>query len=248
MIDIDDIKAVQGDFTLRVKGLTLKDNGLVAVLGNNGSGKSTFLSVLIGLKDFNGLYQLGGKDFNSLSPRDSGRVFSFLPQSVSLNMPFDVFYVVLTGRFAHTDGWRYSKADHDSTERVIERLDIAHLRDRQFNELSGGEKQRVLLARTLNKDTPVILLDEPFSNTDILHQHKLVRLIKQLAEEKLILVVIHDLPLAIREFDRFLFFESGTLSYNVPKAELKAEKLSRIFGVSVKFIKHEDKIFVYTEE
>lgn len=248
MIKLFNIKAVQGSFSLTVKSLELEKTGFVAVLGNNGSGKSTFLSVLLGLKSFQGGYELDGRAFDSGRKLDAGRKFSFLPQSVSLNMPFDVFYVVLTGRFAHTDGRRYSKADYDATEEAIEQLDISHLKERQFNELSGGEKQRVLLARTLNKNAQVLLLDEPFSNTDILHQHKLVGLLRKLSAEKLILVVIHDLPLAVREFDRFLFFENGDLSYNVTRSQIKEETLSRIFGVDVKFIKHEEKLFVYTEE
>ncbi|MFC1855526.1 ATP-binding cassette domain-containing protein, partial [Thermodesulfobacteriota bacterium] len=163
-----------------------------------------------------------------------------------LNMPFDVFYVVLTGRFIHTDGRKYSKDDFEETLRVMAQTDIIHLKDRQFNELSGGEKQRVLLARTINKNTKIVLLDEPFSDTDILHQHKLIGLLKELAKDKLIIVVIHDLSLAVREFERFLFFESGRLSYDAMREEIDEERLSGIFGVNVNFIKEGEKLFVDT--
>ncbi len=248
MIRLDEIVATQGDFSLSVKSLSIKESGLVAVLGNNGSGKTTFLSLLSGLKSYEGSYELSGKDFGSYSAKSAGEILSLLPQSGALNMPFDVFYVVLTGRFIHTDGRSYSKEDFDETERVMIETDIMHLKERPFNELSGGEKQRVLLARTINKDTKVLLLDEPFSDTDILHQHKLIGLLKELAKKKLIIVVIHDLSLAIREFERFLFFESGTLSYDVTPEEIDEERLSSIFGVRVKFIKEASKLFIYTEE
>ncbi|HEB75883.1 MAG TPA: ABC transporter ATP-binding protein [Nitrospirae bacterium] len=247
MIELRGIKARQGGFTLSVEGVTLKQGEFVAVLGNNGSGKSTFLSVLAGLRNYEGGYLLDGRDFRELPPPERHGRISLLPQMTTLNMPFDVFYVVLTGRFIHTNGLNYTEADIEATEQAMEALDITHLRKRQFNELSGGEKQRVLLARTINKDTSVILLDEPLSGIDILHQHDSIRLLKDLSRKKLVMVVIHDLSLALREFERFLFFTGGTLSYVAGKHELEEERLSEIFGVRVNFLRHDKGILVYTE-
>ncbi len=247
MIELRDITALQGDFRLSVKELILKKGDFVAVLGNNGSGKSTFLSVVAGLKKFSGEYILDGSKFSELPPMGRHRIISLLPQQTSLNMPFDVHYVVLTGRYPHTDGRGYGERDFQVTEEVLRKFDVWHLRERQFNELSGGEKQRVLLARVINRDSPVILLDEPLGGIDLRHQHDTLDLLKGLSTERVILVVIHDISLAVREFDRFLFFVQGDLAHDLVKHQLDEERLSRVFDVKVSFIRHGKGVFVYTE-
>lgn len=182
-----------------------------------------------------------------MSLLDRNRLIGLLPQRTTLNMPFDVHYVILTGRFPYTDGYNYSKNDFEVTDEVISKFDIEHLRKRQFNELSGGEKQRVLLARILNRDTPVMLLDEPLTGIDLRHQLETIELLKNLRQEKLIMVVMHDISLAIREFDRFLFFTEGRLIYNQEADEINESNLSEIFQVQVKFIRDQEKLFIHTE-
>ena len=247
MIELRNIVAHRGEFHLQVDHLDLAENDFVAVLGNNGSGKSTFLSALSGLKEYLGTYRILKRDFCTLNLLSRNRHIGLLPQSATLNMPFDVFYVVLTGRFPHTDGNRYSESDLALTDHIVKEFDIDHLRDRPFNELSGGERQRVLLARLINRDAPVFLLDEPLSGIDIKHQFETLRTLKELSKSRVILVVIHDIALAIREFDRFLFFENGRLTYDVKKGELREERLSGIFGVRIKFLKSDKGFFVYAE-
>jgi len=247
LIELHNIEARQGDFTLKIKGLSLKQRGLVAVLGNNGSGKSTFLSVLSGLRDFRGEYLLDGHPFIEYNPVRRHSMVALLPQQTTINMPFDVHYVVLTGRYPHTDGRGYSRGDIEHTDETLRRLDIWHLSHRQFNELSGGEKQRVLLARVINRDSPVMLLDEPFTGVDLRHQHEIIDLLKCLSKDKLILVVVHDLSLAVREFERFLFFVDGVLEYDLERDELDEERLSEVFQVEVRFMRNERGVFVYTE-
>ena len=247
MINLKGIVAKQGGFTLKVDSLSLSRGELVAVLGNNGSGKSTFLSVLSGLKPFRGKYILDGREFGSLPAIERHRLISLLPQQSSLNMPFDVQYVVLTGRYPYTDGRGYSSKDMECTEETLKRLDIYHLRHRQFNELSGGERQRVLLARVINRDSPVMLLDEPLSGVDLRHQHEIIDLLKELSSDKTILLVVHDISLAVREFKRFLFFVKGTLRYDLYRENLDEERLSEVFQVRLRFIKNDESLFVYSE-
>lgn len=247
MIKLNGINAAQGDFLLDVGSLNLKKGDFVAVLGNNGSGKSTFLSVLSGLKSFEGSYEIAGEEFGDMRRTERNRMISFLPQSTALNMPFDAFYVVLTGRFIYTDGWSYSDADIEATENIMKTFDVGHLMGRQFNELSGGEKQRVLLARTLNRNSPILLLDEPLSGIDLKHQHESIGLLKEMSAEKIVMVVIHDLSLAIREFERFLFFIDGHLSYDVKRDGIREERLTEVFGVQVNFLRHDKGLFIYTE-
>jgi iron complex transport system ATP-binding protein len=248
LIDLKDIKAVQGSFTLNIGNLSIRKGELTAILGNNGSGKSTFLGVLSGLRDFTGRYTLQGEAFKDIKKEDRARLIGFLPQAASLNMPFDAFYVVLTGRFIYTGGLRYSEEDVRHTERAMKAFDVFHLKDRLFNELSGGEKQRVLLARVINMDSDIFLLDEPLSGIDILHQIKAVEIFKRLAMDKIIAVVIHDLSFAIQHFSRFLFFRDGSLLYDMNRDELVPGRLSDVFGVKVGFVEQDQRRFVYTEE
>lgn len=246
MIDLSGISAIRGQFTLMVNQLQLQEGELVAVLGNNGSGKSTFFSALSGFLEYDGDYRIREADYKSYDHISRKKLVGLLPQKTELNMPFDVYYVILTGRFAHTDGYRYAKSDHQSTEAVIDRFDIKHLRHRAFNELSGGEKQRVLLARAINHGAPVLLLDEPLNGIDIKHQHETVRHLHALKAEKIILVVMHDLTLAMREFDRFLVFDRGNLVYDASKETLDSARLAEIFKVKIDFLNMKEKLYVYT--
>lgn len=157
-------------------------------------------------------------------------------------MPFDVFYVALTGRFIHSNGRHYCASDIEKTESTMKDFDIYHLRDRQFNELSGGEKQRVLLCRVINMDSDIILLDEPFSGVDMSHQAGIFKILKK--TKKAVMVVIHDLSFAVNHFDRFLFFKGGTLIYDLLSNDLTDEVMSEVFGLDLEFIRLNNKKFI----
>ncbi len=126
-------------------------------------------------------------------------------------------------------------------------MDIAHLKNRLFNELSGGERQRVMLARIINRDAPIMLMDEPLNGVDLRHQHEIVSRLKRLSSSKTVLVVMHDISMAVREFSRLLFFEKGRLAYDVQAGDISEERLSEIFNVQVSFLTQNDKLFVHTE-
>lgn len=245
MIDLQNLTVEQGKFSLTLKRLSFKKGDFVCILGNNGSGKSTFVLLLAGQKDYKGEYRLEGKDFKNISLSNRSRLISLLPQSITLTMPFDVFYVILTGRFPYVQDGHYSKTDVELTDQLMEDFDIVHLKDRQFNELSGGEKQRVLLARAINRDSPVIVLDEPLNGIDIKHQQETIEYLKALRQNRIIIVVLHDLSLALREFDRFLFFNNGSLSYDVMGDVIEEKHLSEVFGVKLNILKHDRRLFVY---
>ena len=235
MINIKSLSLEQGEFLLEIDRLTIQPNQLVAVMGNNGSGKSTFLSALSGLKPFTGEYLLDETPFVELTKQEQSQQISLFPQHVSLNMPFDVNYVVLTGRFPYVSGNTYSKQDQDLTDQIMDEFDLGALRHRQFNELSGGEKQRVLLARMINRDSSIILLDEPLASVDIKHQYEVLEILKAGLKNRIIMVVIHDIHIAFQTFDRFIFFNKGKLVYDTEQSELDAEKISDIFQVNISF-------------
>jgi len=248
LLDLRDIVAKRAEFRLSIESLKINRGEMIAIVGNNGSGKSTFLSVLGGLLSYSGIYRINDSEFGELDKKDRHRLISLLPQEGSLSMPFDVFYVVLSGRFPLTDGRCYEEEDYLFTERVMKWLDVWHLRHREFVTLSGGEKQRVLLARALNRDAAILLLDEPLSGIDLRHQYETVEILKQLQRDRIILVVIHDISLALREFDRFLCFKDGRLLYDLSGDEIEAEHIGTVFDIKVNFLKHENGVFIYREE
>ncbi len=247
LIELRDIELTLRGFTLRVPELQLQKGQMVAILGNNGSGKSTFLGMLSGLRPYRGSYRLKGRDFRDFGPRQINQTLCLLPQGVSLQMPLDVFYVVLTGRFPWTGGRHYSDVDIALTEQVLRDFDVYHLRDRNFNELSGGERQRVLLARTFVRQSEVVLLDEPFTALDMRHQWETLALLKERARDRLIVVVLHDLEIALKAFERFLFFLDGVLRYDVQRQDITDEILQEVFGLDVRVLEHEKGPFVYVQ-
>ncbi len=247
LIEVEDLTVEQGRFRLHVPRLVLNTGEMVAVCGNNGSGKSTFLAALAGLKPYRGRYRLNGRDFSALSRRERARLVSFLPQGSTVSLPFEVSYLVLTGRFPLVKGSRYRDEDRAAVEEALTAFDLAHLKERTFLELSGGEKQRVLLARTFVRKSPVFLLDEPFTAIDLRHQHRFLRLFRETARSHLLVAVMHDLALAIEHFARFLFFREGRLLYDLRREDLNDQLLSEVFGCRIRLLRCEGHYLVEVE-
>ncbi len=247
MIELKNLQSKLGRFELSIARLTLPETGLIAVCGNNASGKSTFLKTLAGALPFQGQYLLNGQDFRSLSPKQRAILISYLPQEGTLNMPFEVSYVVLTGLFPWLKGHGYTAAEHAQTAETLRQCDLLALKDRSFQELSGGEKQRVLLARALVRKSPVLLLDEPLKGIDLRHQHRIIGLLKERAIYSLVLVVIHEIALALDHFPRFLFFKKGRLLYDCCRAELSDQLLSQVFDAKLRLLSCHGKYLLEVE-
>ncbi len=247
MIRLKNLQAQQGPFRLLVQELTLPEQGLVAICGNNGSGKSSFLRVLAGLLPFQGDYFLKDRPFKGLSPQERAAQISYLPQEGALNMPFEVSYVVLTGLFPVLKGGSYAPKDFARVEEVLKECDLLALKDRPFQELSGGEKQRVLLARALVRKSPVLLLDEPLRGVDLRHQHRIIQLLKKRAAQGLVLVVMHEISLALEHFPRFLFFKEGRLINACPRAALSEKLLSHVFETRLRLLSCQGKHILEVE-
>ncbi len=243
-IELKDFSLRQGDFRLEIQALHLNYGELIAVCGNNGSGKSTFLAALAGIKAFSGEYLLDGQDFRQLSLRERARLLSLLPQEGNLTMPFEVAYVILTGRFPLLQGSQYRPEDFRAVEEALEKFDLVHLRHRPFHQLSGGEKQRVLLARTFVRQSPVVLLDEPFSAIDLKHQHLFLTYFKKEVSHKIIVAVMHDLGLALSHFQRFLFFREGRLLFDLPRHQLNEKILSEVYQCRIRLYKCKDQFLI----
>ena len=235
-------------FELKVSELSLCPGNLVAILGPNGSGKSTFISALAGLRPYKGRYLLLDRPFETYPEVERYRLISYLPQAGRLGLPFEVFYVVLTGRYPLVEGGRYSERDLRATEEILRTMDLWALKDRTFNELSGGERQRVLLARALNRRAPILFLDEPFNGVDLRHQHAILKFLKAYVRDhrSLVLVVLHDLALAVKYFDYFLLFKGGRLWHQARREELDPALLSQALELKVEILRKGTEILVTT--
>lgn len=184
------------------------------ILGRNGSGKSTLFKVITGLENYKeGSVRLMGKERNSLSFSNCARLVGFLPQFHKPVFPFKVRDVVLTGRAAFST-FQPSKSDRQLVENAISEMEITHLIDRPYTELSGGEQQLVMLARVLVQNPPVILLDEPTNHLDVYYQSYVIQKLKNLSKNGFTVVVImHDPNLALLYADHCFFMKDKTIVY-----------------------------------
>jgi iron complex transport system ATP-binding protein len=228
---------------LRDVSLTLQPGGITALLGPNGSGKSTLLKTVSKMiPTLGGDVLVGGRSVSKMSFRELARKVAFVPQEEHVPFRFRVFEVVLMGRMPHSSGLLDSQTDLEAAERAIEEAGCGDLRDRPITELSGGEKQRVLVARALAQEAPVLLLDEPTSHMDIGHQVAMVRLVHKLADSGYaILAAVHDLNLAALLARDAILIKDGAVAMSAPCDEvLEDPRLDDVYGVQFKRIRLDD--------
>jgi iron complex transport system ATP-binding protein len=206
---------------------------ITAVMGPNGCGKTTLLRLIGGLMEPTaGVVTVDGRDVGSYRPREMAQKVAFVRQHAQTDFDFSAFETVLMGR----NPWQRrlqneSQEDWDIVERCMRQTGTWELRFAKPAQMSGGELQRVMIARALAQQTPVLLMDEPVSNLDIAHQIDVMRLLKE-AEGKTTLIVIHDLNLALQFCDDLLLLHDGRCLYHGPIAEgLTEGNIGTVYGV-----------------
>jgi iron complex transport system ATP-binding protein len=225
-----------GRSVLNDVSLALSSGHLVALVGPNGAGKTTLLRALAGLVPSDGDIHVGGAALSTLSLRERALRFAYLPQGHIVHWPLPAQDIVALGRYPHgaTDPARLSPADREAVERAMQATDVTDLRARRVTELSGGERSRVVLARVLAVEAPVILADEPTASLDPRHQLDIIKSLRAAADRgALVLVVTHDLGLAARFADTVLVLSDGRLvSQGVATEALSEEIIGEVFRVS----------------
>lgn len=214
--------------------LSVNDSEMLSLVGPNGSGKTTLIKCIDRiLKPSSGTILLDGKDIDRLSRQEIARAIGYVPQSSSSPLSTTVFDTVLMGRRPHI-GWRVSDKDLDKVAEVLGMLHLDDLAMRDFGQLSGGQKQKILIARALAQEPSVLLLDEPTSNLDIRHQLEVMEILSSLVKKSRISAVmaIHDLNLAAGFSDRLAMLHNGKIyADGHPDALLNADNMRSIFGV-----------------
>jgi iron complex transport system ATP-binding protein len=216
--------------------LTLHPGELVGLIGPNGAGKTTLLRALARLlRPQSGRVLLDGHDIWRLTPRQVAQRIGRVPQSANAAWPYTTEHVVRLGRYPHR-GWLspFNGKDAAAVDKMLTLLGLQSMRHRLLNTLSGGEQQRVLIARALVQEPTVLLLDEPIANLDINHQHQVLAMVQNLVREYNLaaLLAIHDLGLAARYCDRLILLNQGRIWAAGPAAEvLQPDHLRTVFGV-----------------
>ena len=212
--------------------------GRLCILGPNGCGKTTLLRALAGLLPHEGKVTAEGRDLAAMDRRQLARTVALLSQISSVYFSYTVYETVLMGRYAHQTGGAFSgpgPEDRAIALECMERTGVADLRDRQVTELSGGQLQRVFLARTFAQQPRIILLDEPTNHLDLKYQVELVQELKAWAagEGRCVVGVLHDVNLALDLADLFLLMEEGQARYFGPAAEFDPAALNRVYQMDV---------------
>jgi iron complex transport system ATP-binding protein len=235
IVDVQDLAVRLGDVeALRDVSVAVDRGEFLGVIGPNGAGKTTLLWAISGVLDPDaGSVSVAGQDVTELSAAASSRLVAVVPQETNLAFDFSVREVVEMGRTPYTSRVSLS-GDEDAAvvDRALERTQVQQFADRSIGEVSGGERQRVLLARALAQDTPVLLLDEPTASLDIDHQIRTLELVRSLvAAGKTVLAPIHDLNLAAHYCDRLLLLADGERTAAGPPSEVLTEDhLEAAFG------------------
>jgi len=211
---------------------------VVSVVGPNGAGKSTLLRVLAGLiAPRRGHVTLDGRELGTFTRAEVARRIAVVPQVFETLFPFTVREVVALGRTARLGALgRASARDHVATERAIGELGLAALVDRRIDEISGGERQRAVLAMALAQEGDVLLLDEPTAHLDPAHQLATLALVRELARTRglAVVAVLHDLNLAAVAATRVLVLDGGSVVVDAaPLSALTPEIVARVFGASL---------------
>ncbi len=222
-----------GERALQSVSCTVAPSRLVAVVGPNGSGKTTLVRALSGLvTPTAGVVLVDGRPRQRWARAELARVLAVVPQREEIAFPLRVDETVMLGRYARLGPLAApSRSDRDAVAAALERCDIIDLAGRSIDSLSGGEWQRVRLARALAQEPRVLVLDEPTASLDVRHEMELLELVRTLVHGGMAgLVVTHELNLAARFADRIVLLDRGRLAAEGAPAEvLTRETLSRVF-------------------
>ncbi|MGD6852044.1 MAG: ABC transporter ATP-binding protein [Candidatus Bathyarchaeia archaeon] len=223
--------------TLAGVSLELKNSEVLGLIGPNGSGKTTLLKCINKIiEPKQGTILLDGRAIKKMNRLEVAKYLGYVPQS-SVDNPegVPVYEIVLMGRRPHIT-WAGSEKDSEKTWAALKALNIEHISMRNFFELSGGEQQRVLIARSLAQEAKVLLLDEPTSNLDIRHQLEVMGLTREIVSNQPLsaVIAIHDLNLASRYCDRIVMMQAGKIfAAGNPSSVLTTENIRLVYGVEV---------------
>lgn len=225
-----------------LKGLSfsVEAGELIAVLGPNGTGKSTLFRCMLGsLADYQGTITVDGVDIRTLSQRKMAQKIAYIPQAHRPTFGYSVLDTVLMGTARQVHAFSTPKEQQIALARqAMERIGVEHLAERDFNQLSGGEQQLVLVARAIAQQSDILVMDEPTSALDYGNQLRVLQQVRKLAEEGYsVLLSTHDPQQALRFADRVLAISGGTIAAMGPAgAVMTPDLIHQLYGVTARFV------------
>ena len=220
----------------------VKSGEVLALIGPNGAGKSTLIRAASGVLSYSGHVRPNGDDLASMSHIQRARYIATVPQAVSLPPAYTVWETVLLGRTPYLGFLgQPSTRDEEIARQALERVSALLFADRRVGELSGGEQQRVLLARALCQSTPILLLDEPTAHLDLQYQVGLLELVNELAhkDQLAVLVALHDLNLAAHYADRIALMVAGSIkAIGSAQEVLQPQLIQQAYCLPVQVVRH----------
>ena len=239
MLSIQNITAGYDDKTvLHDITATAQAGQFIGIIGPNGSGKTTLLRIISGiLKPLRGKIVFEGRELEKISRRELTRKMACLPQDVSIDLSFTVRQVTLMGRYPHLSRFGpHTQKDFDIAEQAMALADVSELAGRLITEISGGERQRALIAMCLAQQPTLLLLDEPTSHLDIGHQLSVLGLLSRLnrQNELAVIAVFHDLNLACEYCQKLMLLNRGRLeAFGSPQEVVSKDMIERVYETEV---------------
>ncbi|MBW5455895.1 ABC transporter ATP-binding protein [Clostridium sporogenes] len=233
-----------------LKGLNIdfERGQFYVIVGPNGSGKTTLLKTIIkNIIPSKGSIELEGENLRNIKPKHLSSRLSYVPQNTNIELEFTCYDLVMMARNHKLKTFQSEgKEDKDIVINAMEKMEVLQLKDKPVTEISGGEKQRVILARAIAQETSSIILDEPISNLDIKHQILVMEHLKKLREEgKTIITVLHDLNFALNYADYGILVSKGNV-FSKGKIEdvITPKTIKEVYGVESEIIERNNKSFV----
>ena len=222
---------------LQGASLDLEQGQIGIVLGKNGSGKTTLFKNILGIHSpKSGSIRYGGEDLTKMSRKERAKRIAYVPQDIQFGA-LSVFDSVLLGRVSHF-GLKASRADYEAAQEILTQMGLAEFAHRNVEALSGGERQKIAIARAMAQEPSLMIFDEPTGNLDIANEQLILREAKKLARQKNISILssLHDLNQALHFGDKFFFMKDGKIKYAGGKECFTREVIRDIFDIDVRIV------------